>query len=188
MRLLIIDNYDSFTYNLVQYTEAFVERLDVRRNDEISLKEVDAYDAIILSPGPGTPKDTGISMEVIRRYASKKKILGVCMGMQVIAEAFGGKLLNLEHPLHGVAVETYLTKSQDPMFKGLPEAFMTGRYHSWIVDEDYLPKDFIITAKDKYGSVQAIRHRTYPLSAVQFHPESVLTEYGRLMIENWVNL
>ena len=187
MRLLIIDNYDSFTFNLVQYAEPFVEELVVRRNDEITLDEVEEYDAIIISPGPGTPKDTGVSIEVVKRYAAKKKILGVCMGMQVIAEAFGGTLKNLDNPLHGIAVETYTTRFDDPMFKGLPDRFLTGRYHSWVVDESNLPKAFLVTAKDIYGFVQAIKHHEYPLSGVQFHPESVLTEYGRLMIENWIN-
>jgi len=188
MRLLIIDNYDSFTYNLVHYAKPFVDELIVRRNDEISLDEVADFDAIILSPGPGLPKDTGISSEVVRRFASQKKILGVCMGMQVIAEAFGGRLRNLDEPLHGVAVETYTTPIPDMLFRGLPSKFMTGRYHSWVVDEATLPSDFLITAKDKYNLIQAIRHKEYDLSAVQFHPESVLTDFGQKMIENWLGL
>ncbi len=186
MRLLIIDNFDSFTYNLVHYAEPFVDELIVVRNNEIDIKEVANFDAIILSPGPGLPIDTGISLEVVKQYAPHKKILGVCMGMQVIAEAFGAKLLNLEEPLHGIAIETYQTKVAHEIFQNIPKAFYSGRYHSWIVDPQSLPHEFEVTAIDSLGFVQAIRHRDYPLSGVQFHPESVLTEYGQLMIENWI--
>lgn len=187
MRLLVIDNYDSFTYNLVHYVEPFVSELRVVRNDEITIEEVDAFDAIILSPGPGTPIDTGISIEVVKSYAARKKILGVCMGMQVIAEVFGASLQNLDEPLHGIAVETYQTTVACDMFKGIPNAFLSGRYHSWVVDESTLPAEIQIIAKDKLGLVQAIQHKKYALTGVQFHPESVLTEYGKLMIENWIN-
>ena len=188
MRLLIIDNYDSFTYNLVQYAEPFVDELRVVRNDEITLDEVEAYDAIILSPGPGTPKDTGISKAVVQEFASHKKILGVCMGMQVIAEVFGASLRNLEEPLHGIAVETTQTKVQHQIFNGIPKSFLSGRYHSWVIDEKTLPKELQVTAIDRLGLIQAIKHQDYPLSGVQFHPESVLTDYGKLMIENWIKL
>jgi len=186
MRLLIIDNYDSFTFNLVQYAEPFVEELKVVRNDEISIEEVVDYDAIILSPGPGTTEDTGISLEVVRKYAKTKKILGVCMGMQVIAVAFGASLRNLDEPLHGVAVATSQTDVAHKIFKGVPKEFLSGRYHSWVIDEKSLPQDLQITAIDSMGLIQAIKHRDYPLSGVQFHPESVLTEYGNLMIKNWI--
>ncbi len=187
MRLLIIDNYDSFTYNLLHYVEPLVEHVRVVQNNEISIEQVKSYDAIILSPGPGLPQDTGISMEVVKRYASEKKILGVCMGMQVIAEAFGARLRNLDQPLHGLAVETYQTSVPHDIFKGVPKTFQSGRYHSWVVDQDSLPSDILVTATDSLGLVQAIKHKTYPLSGVQFHPESVLTEYGKQIIENWVN-
>jgi anthranilate synthase component 2 len=186
MRLLIIDNYDSFTFNLVQYAEPFVEEFKVVRNDEIGIEEVADYDAIILSPGPGTTKDTGISLEVVRRYAKTKKILGVCMGMQVIAVAFGASLRNLDEPLHGVAVATSQTDIAHMIFDGVPQQFLSGRYHSWVIDENSLPKDLLITAVDTMGLIQAIKHKEYPLSGVQFHPESVLTEHGKLMIKNWI--
>jgi len=186
MKLLIIDNYDSFTFNLVQYAEAFVEQLDVRRNDEISLDDVGNYDAIILSPGPGLPKDTGISQAVVKKYGATKKMLGVCMGMQLIAEVYGGKLRNLDEPLHGVAVETFQTEIPHNIFRDIPKSFPSGRYHSWVVDEDTLPAELQITARDVLGLPQAIKHTKYPISGVQFHPESVLTGYGRQMIENWV--
>jgi len=186
MRLLIIDNYDSFTYNLFHYAEPFVEEVQVYRNDEISLEQVDLFDAIILSPGPGTPADTGISMDVVKQFAGRKKIFGVCMGMQVIAEAFGASLRNLNHPLHGVAVETYVLDNDEKLFQNLPKTFMSGRYHSWVVDEVGLPSDFIITAKDEFGLIQAIRHKDFDISGVQFHPESILTENGKKMLENWL--
>jgi len=186
MRLLIIDNYDSFTYNLVQYVEPLVDELRVVRNDEIGLDEVGVYDAIILSPGPGTPKDTGISKAVVHKFAPHKKILGVCMGMQVIAEVFGASLRNLNEPLHGVAIETYQTEVQHQIFNEIPKSFYSGRYHSWVIDEKTIPEELQITAMDELGLIQAIKHKDYPLSGVQFHPESVLTEYGRQMIENWV--
>ena len=186
MRLLIIDNYDSFTFNLVQYAEPFVKELRVVRNDEISIDEVEKYDAVILSPGPGTTEDTGISLAVVRRYAKTKKILGVCMGMQVIAVAFGASLRNLDEPLHGVAVLTSQTDASHDIFNDVPKKFLSGRYHSWVIDEHTLPDDLLITAVDKMGLIQAIKHKEHPLSGVQFHPESVLTEYGKLMIKNWI--
>jgi anthranilate synthase component 2 len=186
MNVLIIDNYDSFTYNLAHYIEPLVDGLHIARNDEISLDEVAQYNAIVLSPGPGLPKDTGISKEVVRRYAPKKKILGVCMGMQLIAEVYGGQLRNLTQPLHGIAIETIQTDVPHDLFRDIPERFLSGRYHSWVVDEQSLPPELLITATDVLGLPQALKHRTFPLSAVQFHPESVLTEYGREMIENWI--
>ena len=188
MRLLIIDNYDSFTFNLRHYAEPWVEELRVVRNDEIAVAEVEAFDAVILSPGPGLPAETGISKEVVCRYAPTKKILGVCMGMQVIAEVFGARLRNLEEPLHGLAIETRQTEVPHTIFEGLPKTFLTGRYHSWVVDEQSLPPELLITALDSLGLIMAIKHREYPLSAVQFHPESVLTEHGRQIIKNWIEL
>jgi len=186
LKLLIIDNYDSFTFNIVHYAEPYVQKISVFRNDALSVEDVEKYDAVILSPGPGTTEDTGVSMEVVRRYAKTKKILGVCMGMQVIAVVFGAALRNLDEPLHGVAVPTFQTEVLHSIFKGIPKEFRTGRYHSWVIDERTLPDDLLVTAIDTMGLIQAIRHREYPLTGVQFHPESVLTEYGKLMIQNWI--
>ena len=186
MNLLIIDNYDSFTFNLVHYAEPYVDSLRVVRNDEISLSEVNNYDAIILSPGPGTPSSTGISIDVVKTYGKSKKILGVCMGMQVIVEAHGGSLINMKNPLHGIAINTHIVMPNHDIFKNLPDSFLTGRYHSWVVDEESLPVEFEVTAKDELGYVQAIRHKEYPMSGVQFHPESVLTEHGLTIIKNWI--
>lgn len=186
MRLLIIDNFDSFTYNLVHYAEPFVDTLHVVRNHAIELNDIDQYDAIILSPGPGLPKDTGISLDVVRTYAKHKKILGVCMGMQIIGEAFGAQLVNLDNPLHGVAIETYQTSVNHEIFQEIPSKFQTGRYHSWVIDPKTLPESLQVTAMDSLGLVQAIRHKEYPVSGVQFHPESILTEFGKQMIKNWI--
>ena len=186
MKLLIIDNFDSFTYNLKHYAEQFCKEVVVKRNNEIQLDEISAYDGFIISPGPGLPKDTGISIAAIKRYAGEKKILGVCLGHQLIAEIYGGKLLNLDHPLHGIAIKTNKIKD-DELFKGIPDQFMSGRYHSWIVDEKSLINtDLEIIANDELGQVQALKHKKYNIRSVQFHPESIMTDYGLEMIENWI--
>ena len=185
MKILILDNYDSFTYNLVQYVEEETgEAVDVFRNDEISLEAVDAYDLIILSPGPGVPADAGIMPELLRRYAGQKVIFGVCLGHQAIGEAFGGGLINLAEVHHGIETEMTRTKTDDPIFAGVPKTFNAGRYHSWVVDPATLPEELETTATGEYGGIMAMQHRTYPIFGVQFHPESIMTEYGRLMIRN----
>lgn len=187
MKVLILDNYDSFTFNLVHYVEQFVDEVVVTRNDELKVPDVANYDAIIISPGPGLPKEAGISLDVIKTYAPEKKILGVCLGHQAIAEAFGGKLVNMNKVLHGVATTTYVLDENNPLFKGVPKSFATGHYHSWAVDLPTLPMDFKITAADGNAYVMAMAHKHYNLTSVQFHPESVLTEHGLKIIENWVN-
>lgn len=189
MKILILDNYDSFTYNLVHYVEQeFPGSVDVFRNDKIELAAVADYDKILLSPGPGLPSESGILMDLIRMYAPTKDILGVCLGLQAIAEAFGGKLYNLDRVMHGVATNTVLTAEQDPLFNGIPQSFMAGRYHSWAVQKEEFPAELLVTAYDDHGTIMAARHRTYKVRGVQFHPESVLTEYGHLMIKNWLEL
>lgn len=187
MKLLIIDNFDSFTYNLQHYAEQFCDEVVVKRNNEIELDEIEAYDAFIISPGPGLPKDSGITLKAIETYASSKKILGVCLGQQAIAEYFGAQLENLGAPLHGIPVLTKLTNKEDVLFEGLPREFNTGRYHSWVVDAKTVDKEVLeITATDQYGQVQALRHKEYNIRCVQFHPESVMTDFGLKMIENWI--
>ena len=186
MNLLILDNYDSFTFNLVHYVEQFCDKVTVIRNDEITLDQVDAFDAIILSPGPGLPKDAGIMPQLIERYAPTKKILGVCLGHQAIAEAFGAKLINLKEVLHGVAVPIQVTEESEPIFRGMPATIKTGRYHSWAVSNNAFPEELTTTAVDAKGNIMAFRHTEYDLSGVQFHPESLLTEHGLKMIENWI--
>jgi anthranilate synthase component 2 len=187
MKLLIIDNFDSFTYNLRHYAEQFCDSVTVKRNNEISIGEINDYDSIIISPGPGLPMQSGITIEAIKKYASTKKILGVCLGHQAIAEVFGAKLINLDKPLHGIAIPTMTTNSKDLLFDEIPNTFLSGRYHSWGIDPKSIDDiTFEITAIDSLGQIQAIKHRKFNIRSVQFHPESVLTEYGLKMIENWI--
>ncbi len=190
MHILIIDNYDSFTYNLYHLAEAVMpakSRIRVLRNDALSIQEAAQYDKIIISPGPGLPKDAGISCEVIRELSGEKSILGVCLGHQAIAEAFGGKLLNLPTVLHGKAINTRVTDRMEPLFRGCPARFDTGRYHSWVIDPESLPKDLRVTAMDEKGLIMAISHKNFDIKGVQFHPESVMTQVGRQMLSNWIN-
>ena len=187
MRVLILDNYDSFTYNLYHLVEQFEGmEVTVRRNDEISVEEVAWYDRIILSPGPGLPKDAGIMIEVIKTYSATKNILGVCLGHQAIAECFGGKLINLARPAHGVAKETQIIDSEEVLYRGIPQKFLSGRYHSWAVDVFRLPDCLKVTAIDEEGTIMSIRHRELAVKGIQFHPESVLSEYGRKILHNWL--
>ena len=187
MQVLILDNYDSFTYNLVQYVhDELGTAPDVYRNDKIPVEEAERYDKILLSPGPGLPVESGILMSLIQRYASKKDILGVCLGHQAIAEAFGGNLFNMAEVMHGVATNTVLTTQIDSLFNGMPTSFKAGRYHSWSVSRDGFPAELEVTAVDDLGNIMALKHRTLKVRGVQFHPESVLTEHGRLMIKNWL--
>jgi anthranilate synthase component 2 len=187
MKIIVIDNYDSFTYNLVHYLEKVTDAtVEVYRNDKISLDEIDRFDKILLSPGPGIPSEAGILLDVIKKYAPTKSILGVCLGQQAIAEAFGGSISNLKDVFHGVATPVNILV-RDPLFNGIPERLNVGRYHSWAVNKADLPKELEITVVDESGSIMGLRHKTYDLRGVQFHPESVLTEHGLQMIENWVN-
>ncbi|MFC2111131.1 anthranilate synthase component II [Bacteroidota bacterium] len=187
MKLLIIDNYDSFTYNLVHYAEQFVDNLFVFRNDEIDLESIAEYDAIIISPGPGIPETAGISLEVVKRYGSKIPMLGICLGHEAIAMSYGAQLINLPDVLHGVGVETIVTDDKEPIFNNIPKTFKSGRYHSWVITEKDLPESLKVIAKDIHGNIVALRHKKYNLCGVQFHPESIMTEYGLKMIENWIN-
>ena len=184
-RVFLIDNYDSFTYNLVHYLEELNCEVVVKRNDQFDLDEVDAFDHIVLSPGPGIPDESGLLKEAIRRYAPTKNILGVCLGQQAIAEVFGAKLINLDKVYHGVATPVSVVE-EDALFRGLPKTFDVGRYHSWVV-ETPLPESLIATSFDDEGQLMSLRHKTYKVSAVQYHPESVLTPNGKKIIENWIN-
>lgn len=191
MKILIFDNYDSFTYNLVHVMEKIIHgKVDVFRNDKISLEKVKEYDKIILSPGPGLPCESGLLLPLVKEYASTKSILGVCLGQQAIAEAFGGKLINLKEVYHGVATKIKVNKkrtlSENDIFKSLPDEFEAGRYHSWIVARDDFPDDLEITAEDENGYIMALRHKTFDVQGVQFHPESVLTPDGEKMMKNWL--
>ena len=186
-KILVIDNYDSFTYNLVHAIELMVgHRIDVHRNDEIDLKDVDNYDIIILSPGPGIPDEAGKLKEIIKQYAPNKKIFGVCLGQQAIGEVFGAKLKNLSKVYHGVATDMIKTNAFSKVLTGIPATFEAGRYHSWTIDKTTLPDCLIPTCHDEQGEVMGIRHSDYNVEAVQFHPESVLTPKGYKMIENFI--
>ncbi len=186
MKVLVLDNYDSFTYNLVQYIQELLEQeIDVYRNDAIALEAVAEYDAIILSPGPGLPEEAGIMPELIKRYAGQKPILGVCLGHQAIGEAFGAKLHNLEDVYHGIETPIQRTEVEEPLFEGLSAKFQAGRYHSWVVQKDSLPEELIVTAVDERGEIMAMRHRSYNLRGVQFHPESIMTPQGKQMLQNF---
>ena len=186
-KILVFDNYDSFTYNLVHMVEKITdEKPAVFRNDKIALEDIAAYDKIILSPGPGIPEEAGLLLPLIKMYAATKPILGVCLGHQAMAEAFGGSLINLSTVYHGVATAIKQTKNKSKLFTGLGEEFVAGRYHSWIVNEKTLPADFEITATDESGMIMAMQHKKYDLQSVQFHPESVLTPDGEMMMRNWI--
>ncbi len=187
MKILILDNYDSFTYNLVHMVEEITgETPDVFRNDEIPLEVVGEYDLIMLSPGPGVPDEAGILKEVIAEYAGKKPIFGVCLGLQAITEVFGGKIINMDNVFHGVATEMKVVDENALIFKKLPQFFTAARYHSWIADTDTIPKEFNITCVDEDGGVMAIEHKEFNISAVQFHPESILTPDGEIMVREFI--
>jgi anthranilate synthase component 2 len=187
-KILIIDNYDSFTYNLVHLVNEIGLQCEVWRNDQFTIDDVDAYDQIILSPGPGIPSEAGLLLEVIEKYAPTKSIFGVCLGQQAIAEVFGGRLYNLSQPMHGIATPIKVTDEQEKLFTGLPKSFKVGRYHSWVVDEKYIPEVLTVTAIDEAdNSAMALRHKQYDVRGVQFHPESILTEYGKEMMKNWLS-
>ena len=193
MKILIFDNYDSFTYNLVHMVERITnEKTDVYRNDKISLESISEYDKIILSPGPGLPCESGLLLPLIKKFAPSKSILGVCLGQQAIAEVFGGKLINLKNVYHGVAtkvmVNEHRTKMQNDVFKDLPSELDAGRYHSWVVDNEDFPDDLEITARDENGLIMGLRHKTFDVQGVQFHPESVLTPDGEKMMRNWLGI
>lgn len=225
MKILVFDNYDSFTYNLVHLVEKILhQKVDVYRNDQIPLEKVKDYDKIILSPGPGIPEEAGLLLPLIKEYAPTKSILGVCLGHQAIGEAFGGKLVNLSKVYHGVATKIAVVDRQSsivngeapdvhnedlravsrltsfdenitsetssaikqPLFAGLPKEFTVGRYHSWVVSEEGFPAELEITARDEGGMIMGLQHKTYDVQGVQFHPESVLTPDGELIMRNWL--
>jgi anthranilate synthase component 2 len=191
MKILIFDNYDSFTYNLVHVVEKIIHgKVDVYRNDKISIEKMNDYDKIILSPGPGLPSESGLLLPLIKEYASSKSILGVCLGHQAIAESFGGNLINLTTVYHGVATKIKVNEErtlfENDLFQSLPSGLEVGRYHSWIVNKENFPADLEITAEDENGFIMALRHKTYDVQGVQFHPESVLTPMGEKIMENWL--
>ncbi len=191
MKILIFDNYDSFTYNLVHVVEKIIHgKVDVFRNDKIALEKINDYDKIILSPGPGLPNESGLLLPLIEEYAASKSILGVCLGHQAIGEVFGGSLINLSTVYHGVATNIEIRqeriKSKNDVFNNLPHEIEVGRYHSWIVSKENFPAELEITAEDAKGYIMALRHKTFDVQGVQFHPESVLTPLGEKIMRNWL--
>ncbi len=185
-KVLVIDNYDSFTYNLVHYLEDLDCEVTVKRNDQLHLDEVEAFDKIVLSPGPGIPDEAGLLKPIIKHYAATKSILGVCLGQQAIGEVFGGTLINLETVFHGVATKVTRCVEDEPLFSGLDKTIEVGRYHSWVVNAN-LPEALEATSYDENGHVMSLRHREYDVKGVQYHPESVLTPHGKQILKNWVN-
>jgi len=203
MKTVIIDNYDSFTYNLAHLVKELGVEVDVLRNDKFELEDLEKYDKIILSPGPGIPEEAGLLLEVIRTYAGRKPILGVCLGEQAIGQAFGGKLTNLSEVFHGIQTNIVIRDEglgisssslntnhssliTDYIFSGLPTEFPVGRYHSWVVDTDGFPEELVITAISSEGQIMALKHREYDVHGIQFHPESVLTPDGKQIVDNWL--
>ena len=186
-KILVIDNYDSFTYNLVHLLLTSGEvSVDVLRNDKLSLETPAGYDKLVFSPGPGIPEEAGLMCRLIREYAGKKPILGVCLGHQAIGEVFGSKLRNLSRVYHGIATDVFV-KTDDYIFNGMKPVFKAGRYHSWVIDENDLSPQLELLASDKEGMIMAVRHKTYDIRGLQFHPESVLTEQSDVLMRNWVN-
>lgn len=200
MKIVIIDNYDSFTYNLAHLVKELGAEVDVLRNDRFRLEELEKYDKIILSPGPGIPEEAGLLLDVIRTYKGKKPILGVCLGEQAIGQVFGGKLVNLSDVFHGVqtpvkiktpvrikgGTENASGLEEDYIFNGLPEEIPVGRYHSWVVSTEGLPEELAVTAISPEGQIMALKHREYDVRGIQFHPESVLTPDGKSIMKNWL--
>jgi anthranilate synthase component 2 len=186
-KILVIDNYDSFTYNLVHYLQDLNCEVTVYRNDEFDIDEVKKFDKILLSPGPGVPDEAGLLKEVIKTYSPSKSILGVCLGQQAIGEVFGGSLTNLDKVYHGVATNVTILVDDENLFNGLEKQIEVGRYHSWVINPQDFPESLEITSVDENGQIMSVRHRTLDVKGVQFHPESVLTPHGKKMLENWVD-
>ncbi|WP_312185922.1 aminodeoxychorismate/anthranilate synthase component II [Sphingobacterium sp.] len=187
-KIVVIDNYDSFTYNLVHLLQELGQEYVVWRNDKFKLEDIDAFDKILLSPGPGIPEEAGLLLDVIRTYAPHKSILGICLGQQAIAEVFGGTLFNMEKPLHGVATNITVVDESEKLFQDFPKDSKIGRYHSWAVNKDSLPASLKVTAIDENGIIMALTHTEYDVRGMQFHPESVLTTNGKKLIENWLGI
>ena len=186
MKVAVIDNYDSFAYNLVHYLEDLNAEVTVFRNDELEVTDLEKFDKILLSPGPGIPDEAGLLKEIIIKYAPTKSILGICLGLQAIGEVSGGKLINLEKVYHGVATKIIIIEN-DTLFQDIPNEIIVGRYHSWVVNKINLPKELIITSEDSNEQIMSLRHVTYDVKAVQFHPESIMTPHGKQILKNWID-
>lgn len=186
-KVVIIDNYDSFTFNLVHYLEDLNAQVTVLRNDEFELEEINDFEKIILSPGPGMPDEAGLLKDVIKTFASTKSILGICLGHQAIAEAFNSSLVNLKSILHGIQSKVTILDKTETLFNKIPSEFNIGHYHSWVVEPETISTDLIVTSIDEEGNIMSIKHRELDVKGVQFHPESILTEHGKLILKNWLS-
>ncbi|NBL64174.1 aminodeoxychorismate/anthranilate synthase component II [Flavobacterium sp. NST-5] len=186
MKVVVIDNFDSFTYNLVHYLEALNAEVTVFRNDDFELNELEIFDKIVLSPGPGIPSEAGLLMKTIEKFYLTKPILGVCLGHQAIAEFFGGKLINLSQVFHGIATPISISDNSETLYQNLPKNFSVGRYHSWIVSKENFPENLQITAVDNDQNIMSFSHKTLNIKAIQFHPESIMTEFGKEILKNWL--
>lgn len=186
MKIFILDNFDSFTYNLVHIIEQYATVVVVKRNNAVNISEIKGFDKIVFSPGPGLPSDVKIMNEIIDRYKTTKPILGVCLGHQAIAEHFGANLINMPEVNHGQEFATNIIKD-DYIYKNIPETFYSGRYHSWIVNTENFPNELEITSVDNKNQIMSLRHKKFDIRGVQFHPESIMTKYGGEMLKNWVN-
>lgn len=187
MKIVIIDNYDSFTYNLVHYLEELSGEVTVLRNDEFEIEELQAFDKILLSPGPGIPDEAGLLKQVISHYSKTKSILGICLGQQAIGEVYGGSLINLDKVFHGISSKVKISVKDETLFNSIPEEFEVGRYHSWVVSAENFPDELEITSTDENGQIMSLRHRKFDIKGVQFHPESVLTPHGKKILKNWLD-
>lgn len=185
MKIAVIDNYDSFTYNLVHYLDDLGAEVTVFRNDEFELKELEPFEKILLSPGPGIPEEAGLLKDVITTFAKTKSIFGVCLGLQAIGEVFGATLTNLEKVYHGVATKVVKTE-EDFIFNDLPNEIEVGRYHSWVISNENFPQNMIVTSRDENGQIMSVKHSVYDIRGVQYHPESVLTPHGKKILDNWL--
>lgn len=186
-KVLIIDNYDSFTYNLVHYLEELNCEVTVLRNDEFEIDEIAKFELILLSPGPGIPSESGLLKQVIETYASSKKILGICLGHQAIGEVFGASLINLDKVHHGIASKISTTVTNESLFNDIPLQFEVGRYHSWVINPINFPENLEITSLSETGEIMSIRHKIFDVKGVQFHPESILTPFGKTVLSNWIH-
>ncbi len=188
MRILVLDNYDSFTYNLVHIIKelGYGENMDIVRNDKIALEDVEKYDKILLSPGPGIPSEAGIMLDLIRKYGPSKSILGICLGHQGIGEVYGGSIFNMKEVLHGVGTNIKILQSDDYIFDGIPKEFMVCRYHSWAVNGISPDGQLVVNSMDNEGIIMGLSHKEYDVRGLQFHPESILTENGKQLINNWL--
>jgi anthranilate synthase component 2 len=185
MKIAVIDNYDSFTYNLVHYLEDLNAIVTVFRNDAFELKDLESFDKILLSPGPGIPDEAGLLKKVIISYGDSKSILGICLGMQAIGEVFGGKLVNLKKVYHGIATKVNIIAT-DHLFQTLPKTIEVGRYHSWVISTEGFPEPLMITSLDDEGNIMSLKHKTLDIKGLQYHPESILTPFGKKILENWI--